>query len=341
MGLESATYVQDLVSTNPTTGDDVSAGDDHLRLIKAALKTTFPTAGKAFYFPTTEMITADETVTSSDDNTTYIADTTSGDIEVTLPVSLGTSRKGFTVTVQRGAAAANALTVVPASGAINGAASFAITEPYSLLRFVWSGTAWYCGELAFESIPDGSIPAAKIGDDLALGNLAASLAAFLVPTGALIPWGGSATPPTGWLLADGSAVSRTTYAALFTAISTTHGAGDGSSTFNLPNMGGRVPVGYEATAANILTQLDTETIGDTGGEEEHQLTEAELAAHGHKISTNSLGGNSSMVAGGTPTGDQDSNLDAETSNEPVSESGGDQAHNNVQPSIVVPYIIKT
>jgi microcystin-dependent protein len=58
----------------------------------------------------------------------------------------------------------------------------------------------------------------------------------------------AATAPTGFLLCDGAAVSRTTYADLFTLIGTTYGAGDGATTFNVPNLRGRVIVGYSATA---------------------------------------------------------------------------------------------
>jgi microcystin-dependent protein len=63
-----------------------------------------------------------------------------------------------------------------------------------------------------------------------------------LPSGVVAPFAGSSAP-AGWLLCDGSAVSRTIYAALFAAIGTTWGAGDGSTTFNVPNMLGRVPVG--------------------------------------------------------------------------------------------------
>ena len=72
-------------------------------------------------------------------------------------------------------------------------------------------------------------------------NLAA-IKSLLLPSGMIAPFAGSSVP-TDWLACDGSAVSRTTYAALFTAISTTWGSGDGSTTFNVPNLAGRVPVG--------------------------------------------------------------------------------------------------
>jgi hypothetical protein len=67
----------------------------------------------------------------------------------------------------------------------------------------------------------------------------------IVPSGVIMAWPTN-TAPTDWLLCDGSAVSRTTYADLFAVISTTYGSGDGSTTFNLPNLKGRVPVGRDA-----------------------------------------------------------------------------------------------
>lgn len=66
--------------------------------------------------------------------------------------------------------------------------------------------------------------------------------AGVVPTGSILPYGGS-TAPTGWLLCSGGAVLRTTYADLFAVIGTAYGAGDGSTTFNLPNYTNRVPQG--------------------------------------------------------------------------------------------------
>lgn len=78
-------------------------------------------------------------------------------------------------------------------------------------------------------------------------NVAATPA---VPTGAWFPWGGAlASPPSGYLTCDGSAVSRAVYAALFAAIGTTWGSGDGSTTFNLPNGTNRVLYGASEGAS--------------------------------------------------------------------------------------------
>lgn len=85
------------------------------------------------------------------------------------------------------------------------------------------------------------------------------------------------TAPTGWLLCDGTAVNRTTYAALFAVIGTTYGTGDGSTTFNLPNFKGRIPVGRDAA------QTEFDTLNETGGSKTHTLSASEMPSHTHDI----------------------------------------------------------
>lgn len=83
------------------------------------------------------------------------------------------------------------------------------------------------------------------------GQLDAAVAAIVgVPAGAVIPFG-MQTPPPGWLVCDGSAVSRTTYAELFAAIGTTWGAGDGSTTFNLPELRGEHIRGWSGSRPGV------------------------------------------------------------------------------------------
>ena len=140
---------------------------------------------------------------------------------------------------------------------------------------------------------------------------------------------GGITAPDGYLMCDGSAVSRTTYAALFAAIGTTYGAGDGSTTFNLPDLQGRFPLG--AGAGNGLT---ARTVGQKGGEETHTLTVAEMPEHKHSVylDKRAASGNNvwSAVTGSASTGTY-----AGTS------EGGSSAHNNMPPYAVVSYIIST
>ncbi|HEY6020546.1 MAG TPA: tail fiber protein [Candidatus Paceibacterota bacterium] len=87
------------------------------------------------------------------------------------------------------------------------------------------------------------------------------------------------TPPTGWLICDGSAISRTTYSQLFGVIGTTFGVGDGSTTFNIPNIKGRIPIGKDAA------QTEFDVMGETGGSKTKTLTTTELPAHTHAVGT--------------------------------------------------------
>jgi microcystin-dependent protein len=157
-----------------------------------------------------------------------------------------------------------------------------------------------------------------------------------VPIGAVSDYAGSSAP-TGWLLCYGQAVSRTTYASLFTAISTTYGTGDGSTTFNLPDCRGRVAAGKDdmgGSSANRLTDqtggLNGDTLGATGGSETHTLTTAQMPAHTHTVAV-AIG--AALPSGGGSAGS------ATSSNTTSSSTGGDGAHNNVQPTIIFNKII--
>lgn len=145
-----------------------------------------------------------------------------------------------------------------------------------------------------------------------------------------------ATAPTLYLMCDWSAVSRTLYADLFAVIGVTYGSGNGSTTFNLPNMKWRVPVGLDAT------QTEFDTMWETWGEKTHQLTVNEMPSHRHSIK---------LDAGGAWNYWSISNSSYWTSNSWYSDSsatipwlsntGGDQAHNNLQPYMTFNFIIKT
>ncbi|MCR6633146.1 MAG: tail fiber protein [Magnetospirillum sp.] len=94
---------------------------------------------------------------------------------------------------------------------------------------------------------------------------------------------GGASAPSGWLFCDGSAVNRTAYAALFAVIGTAFGSGDGTATFNLPDLRGRAPIGAGQGAG-----LTSRTLGGTVGEEKHTLTIAEIPAHNHSANSYSI-----------------------------------------------------
>ncbi len=162
-----------------------------------------------------------------------------------------------------------------------------------------------------------------------------------LPIGFIGDWGGDSTAPTFWLLCYGQAISRTTYAALFAAISTTHGAGDGSTTFNLPDCRDRVRAGYGSmggSAASRLTNqsggVEGDTIGAAGGAETHVLTVAQLAAHTHTSNDAS----SKTTDAGTDNG-VITDVWRFTTSTATSSTGSDSPHNNVQPTIIMPTII--
>lgn len=152
--------------------------------------------------------------------------------------------------------------------------------------------------------------------------------------------------PAGWLLCDGSAVSRTTYATLYAAIGDTWGAGDGSTTFNLPDLRGRAPIG-----AGTGSGLTARTLGGKVGAETHTLTAAQVPTHTHSL-TNALGLSSGTWAGETYSGSltgSGAKLAHTTGSGTVStltatgaKTGTNgQAHPIMQPSAVVNFIIHT
>ncbi len=155
----------------------------------------------------------------------------------------------------------------------------------------------------------------------------ASSTAAALPAGSMTMYGGS-TLPSGWLECDGSAVSRTTYAALFTAVGTTWGAGDGSTTFNLPDLRSRSPVG-----AGQGSGLTNRVLGTTGGAETHVLATAEIPAHTHTQGADYTGGSGFYNSG---------NLGIYlVANIATGSTGGGGAHANMQPWAAPKFMIKT
>jgi len=180
--------------------------------------------------------------------------------------------------------------------------------------------------------------------------------------------------PSGWLLANGDLVSRSTFSALFSAIGTAFGAGDGSTTFALPDMRSRVGVGVGTGVS-----LTARTLGGTVGTETETLTSAQIPAHSHPNTVGSTAGGTNNITGGmsratvhnhsvdraawtnsgsapyTFTGggsnialqnigihnsdslDHTHNLFITNANN----TGGGSSHNNMQPSIGLNFIIKT
>jgi len=168
-----------------------------------------------------------------------------------------------------------------------------------------------------------------------------------LPIGSTISFSGATLPESsGYLFCDGSAVSRSTYANLFSVIGTNYGSGDGSTTFNLPDLRGRSVVG--AGQGNGLTNRN---LANTGGEETHTLSLVEMPGHNHDIYDP---GHShiydkpythetavSMTTSTSSSGNSYSNSTNQSlTGITIGYTGSGQAHNNMSPFISLNYIIK-
>jgi microcystin-dependent protein len=151
------------------------------------------------------------------------------------------------------------------------------------------------------------------------------LSSSSLPAGIILPFAGP-TAPSGFLPCDGSAVSRTAFANLFAAIGITWGTGDGVTTFNLPDLRGRAPIGAGQGAG-----LTDRTLGSIFGEESHTLSVSEMPSHSHTISPGFFSGD--RRSGGTGGTGLVGGPIATTA------TGGNQPHNNMQPSAAVNYVI--
>lgn len=177
--------------------------------------------------------------------------------------------------------------------------------------------------MIYTPFEDGEKPAWQILNER-FAELDRLISGLSGPVGTISPFA-RPTAPTGWLLCDGSAVSRTTYADLFSVIGTTYGNGDGLTTFNLPDLRGRTPIG-----SGQGTLLTNRVLGVSLGEESHQLTVDEIPAHTHDSAGAHFFAN--LPAGA---------VNQYSAISPSGSTGGDQAHNNMQPSLVVNWSIKT
>ena len=168
------------------------------------------------------------------------------------------------------------------------------------------------------------------------------------PTGSITAFAAATGAPTSWLACDGTAISRTTYSALFVVIGTTWGVGDGSTTFNLPDLRGRTLAGVEATATRLTTanandsNITSTVVGSTGGDQYPQLHNHTQDAHSHtEIATiNSYICNSYVagVNGWIQLGHGIQNTNSVTATNQNAFTGGS---GNVQPTAIIRYIIKT
>lgn len=171
----------------------------------------------------------------------------------------------------------------------------------------------------------------------------------LPPIGTILPYVGDTAPDANWLLCDGTAVNRVTYATLFARAGTAYGVGDGATTFNLPDLRGRVPVGIDGTAARLSAN---DAKGNASGGEA-----ATMPSHSHGGNTGTISADHTHTIGyagvayagggifknlfslGAESGFSGTNVQGVSANHthPITAEG---SGNNMQPFQIVQYIIR-
>lgn len=160
----------------------------------------------------------------------------------------------------------------------------------------------------------------------------------VLPVGTVLPFAGSGAQ-TGWLYCQGQAASRSTYSSLFGVIGTTYGSGDTSTTFNLPDLRGRVPAGVDVSVGaggfadritSATTSISGRVLGAVGGLQTHTLTAGEIPTSATYRNFTSTGGQGGTSSSGLA---QSVSISALT-------GANDEPHRNVQPTIILNYIIR-
>lgn len=180
------------------------------------------------------------------------------------------------------------ITVTPIKTFVSGET----VTPAKLNELSQSTVALTAGSIVAADIASDAVTTAKILDaNVTTAKLATVTAQALLPAGAVMPFARS-TEPAGWLIADGGAVSRTTYADLFDAIGVVHGVGDGVSTFNLPNLQGI-----------FVRGSGSQTIDGTVYNKAFASKQKDgIRAHNHRFRFNIIGLSGGDGAVGTPDG---------------------------------------
>lgn len=344
MGLESASYVAQLNSSNPASTDSKAQGDDHLRLLKAVLQTTFPNANKPFYLPTSSTaVGSNYAVASPSDAGKTIP--VPGGLTVSLPAS--PAFDGFEVTIIKADHSSGVVRVDASGNDINGDTYFYLIQRYQKATFTWCAavSAW------FATTPQ-VVPIASL-----LAIMGVMPDGYVLANAKTIGKAGSGATAVASKIAQGLfEVLWDNVADTYCPVSGGRGASavadfNSNKTLTLPDLRGRVPAGLDGmgnSAANLLTSVLT--LGSVQGASSHTLDTTQLPSHGHGVTdpghfhnyetyglfTTTSGGSTGTVHASSATG----NTTNKTTGITVQNTGGGLAHNNVQPSYGVNWALK-
>jgi microcystin-dependent protein len=347
MPLETGTYISDLNVTNPAHTDGLNQADAHARLIKSTLKATFPNVAGAVSASHTELNSA---VSATVNGTGVLKDT--GEFFKT------NNKDGITN---------------PAPGVVALQAKNASNVSVPVLKV-------HGDTLATEMLGSASVAgdAAVAGNETVTGNLTVAgkiLGPGSVPIGAMLMWLSDTLPADGnWCWANGGTLSRTVNGANLWALwGNKYGNGDGTTTFNVPNLQEVVPVGRSTMGGGVspgkLNSIATRaTLGAIFGADTHTLSVTDIPSHDHDVflkdnqhdhqtlaggglfggQANGAGVLNGLSAASTPaarTSMASSNITIGSVNGTANDNktaikGGGAAHNNVQPSFALNFIIR-
>lgn len=327
MSLETATFIDDLVPTNPQSTDLRKQGDDHLRLIKSALQNTFPNADRAFYLPHARTVIGATELTAADDNGMIFVNTDAGQFNITLPISCPT---GYRVNIVKFQGTAPCFVVFPGQTSLEGFVASRVDVPFISNEFFFTGSKFV------RLRPPGELP-----------------------PGSMILFSGG-YPPVGYDFPYGQSLLRTAHPELFAAWGTYYGAAD-SLHFNAPDYRGYVFAGRDnmggSSADRITLELDGDVLGAAGGLEVHTLTAGEIPAHTHPVTVPGVAhkhvvkttqvivqsgtGQSvlSQIGAGAVLADTDDATPTTQSLNTGNNTPGIR-HNNMQPTRIVNYIFR-
>lgn len=342
MALETATFIADLVPTNPISSDLKSQGDDHIRLLKQVLKNTFPNAtGPITGAGAVVAKAANFAVVKADAKTTFLV-TTGSAITATLPALL-VGDAGWEAFFMKVSSNAFPLFIAPSAGTVTSGEIAAVAKarraiPGFLVRAFWSGSAWFISR-----VPN-------------------------VPVGSVLDFHGAALP-NGYEWPNGQTLASA--ATDYPEFSAVNGSGvtvdaRGRVVAGKDNMGG---VSADRLT-NLAGGLDGDVFGATGGSQAHTLVTGEIPSHSHTSSNNLSvtdpghthnlikdGNPAAQITIGTPIGAApfsggnpqcgSATLSVASSTTgitiggsvTVDAAGGGGAHNNVQPTIILNKII--